>query len=195
MKLRKLTAIITILVLTCLMCSCKKAEPPIEIEAQTEAITSTVTEPEATTIATTEATTEAPAEPETKATTTPATQAQPEVFDIKATLGKGYWVSGGEQGITVYTYDGEKMWSDYYENHNGKYVKMEGPGYSSFCIPELYEYSFMMYGEGGVKTVYYFTDNPRVVSSKVDSYGHYDVWINYDSIPDVNTVVSDMSKY
>ena len=95
----------------------------------------------------------------------------------------------------VHKFNGEEMKSDYYENHNGAFVRMDGPGYGNFCIPEIYEDSFMMYSEGGMTTTYYFTNNPKVIMSQELYDGSFEYWINYSDIPDYSTAISDASEY
>ncbi|MBQ8538467.1 MAG: hypothetical protein IJ433_02325 [Ruminococcus sp.] len=133
------------------------------------------------------------AEESTKATdtltdepTSVPTEITTEKLSVKARLQQGYWMEKqGENGIMVFTFDGEKLYNDYYEIQNGAYVKIDGPGYSNSCIPEIYSDTFLVYSTGGVTNEFYFTDDPKVVKSYEDEYGYVRTWTNYDSIPSV----------
>ena len=87
----------------------------------------------------------APTESNAKATdnitdepTSVPTEITTEKMSVKARLKQGYWIEKeGDNGIMVFTFDGEKLYNDYYENQKGVYVKIDGPGYSNFCIPNF----------------------------------------------------------
>lgn len=147
----------------------------------------------------------APTESNAKATdnitdepTSVPTEITTEKMSVKARLKQGYWIEKeGDNGIMVFTFDGEKLYNDYYENQKGVYVKIDGPGYSNFCIPEFYEDTFLVYSTGGVTNEFYFTDDPKVVKSYEDEYGYVRTWTNYDSIPSVpakKTTEADLNE-
>ncbi|MEE0265410.1 MAG: PT domain-containing protein [Acutalibacteraceae bacterium] len=174
-------------------------------DSYTEAtIKATEAPTEAPTPAPTEKPTEAPTEkPTEKLTEKPTeqkvstpTEAPAQKINIANRLKYGYWVTkNGDNAITVYLFDGEELHNDYYEKQNNRYVKVEGPGYSNSCYPEIYENSFLVYSTGGVTTEFHFTDNPRVVQSYEDTNGIVHTWINYPYLPSVATVENDFSVY
>ena len=94
-------------------------------------------------------------------------------------------------GIIVFTFDGEMLFNDYYEEQNDMYVKVDEPGYSDVCFPEIYENTFLVYSTGGTTNEFYFTDNLNIAKSYEDAYGYVRTWVNYDSIPTVATVNND----
>lgn len=124
---------------------------------------------------------------ETKATES-HTEKPTEKLSIKARLQQGYWIEEeSNKGIMVFTFDGEKLYNDYYKLQDNTYVKIDGPGYSNVCIPEFSEDTFLVYSTGGVTNEFYFTDDQKVVKSYEDEYGYVRTWTNYDSIPSAPT--------
>lgn len=184
-KMKKYLAIIFVIVMSLSVVSCsKQTEEQTETQKATQNIQSSEYKQE----------TETPTEVPTRATEAPTekpTSTPTEKMSVETRLQKGYWVEKEGNGIMVFSFDGEKLFSDYYENQNNVYVKIEEPGYSNVCFPEIYEDTFLVYSTGGMTNEFYFTDNPNIAKSYEDAYGYIRTWINYDSIPSVETVNND----